>query len=169
MRTIYIHGLDSSPRIEKINILTNNKLVVSALHLNYREEKNAYEKIKKAAIDTESQFIIGSSLGGFIGYWLSHELKIPCLLFNPALHYKANFGWTIPTIKEKGCPLRLVALGAKDEIVDPVKNWEYLNQNKDKTMQKIIQCNWLAHEIDLNSFAEIVHWAAFIVRGYYSK
>lgn len=166
MRTLYIHGLDSSPKPEKIKILNDNKLVVSALHLNYRKESEVYEKLRKSAIDMDSQFIIGSSLGGLLGYWLSHDLKIPCLLFNPALHYNAQFGWEIPKIEEKGCPLRLVALGANDDIVDPKRNWEYLNQNKDNTTQKIIKCNWLAHEIDLDSFAEIVNWGSFIVSNF---
>lgn len=167
MRTIYIHGLDSSPKTEKIEILTENKLVVSALHLNYREETEVYEKIKKAALDTEAQFIIGSSLGGYLGYWLSHDLKLPCFLFNPALHYEASFGWALPNIEEKGCPLRLVALGANDDIVDPNRNWEYFMQNKDNTKQKVIKCSWLAHEIDLDTFAETVNWATFIVNRFY--
>jgi uncharacterized protein len=166
MRTLYIHGLDSSPKSEKIQILTDNKLVVSALLLDYRKEKQVYEKIRKAAIDMDSEFIIGSSLGGYLGYWLSQDLKIPCLLFNPAIHYEANFGWMIPQIEEKGCPIRLVALGANDDIVDSDRNWNYFNQLNDGAKQKVIKCNWLSHEIDLDTFAEIVNWATFVVRNF---
>jgi predicted esterase YcpF (UPF0227 family) len=91
MNTLYIHGLESSPVPGKIEIMQKLGLEVTALHLDYFLKPDSFEILKNEAIKNYVEFIIGSSYGGFLGYWLAEDLGLPCLLFNPAMAYKTEF------------------------------------------------------------------------------
>ena len=94
---LYIHGLDSSPLKEKLDILKASGMNVFALHIDYRNQKNSYDLLENFAKKNEINFIVGSSLGGYIGFWLAEQLGIPCLLLNPALAYRAaNWCFLLP-------------------------------------------------------------------------
>ena len=99
MRTLYLHGLDSHPTPEKNEIMKNAGLELTALHISYREKLGVYETMKDTAIRKKIEFIIGSSLGGYIGNLLAEDLGIPCLLFNPAMHYTDVFYSKMPVIE----------------------------------------------------------------------
>ncbi len=96
MKTLYIHGLDSYPVPEKTQIMKDAGLTVVALHINYREQLAVYETLKDTSIRKKVKFIIGSSLGGYLAYWLAEDLGLPCLLFNPAMTYDDVFYSKIP-------------------------------------------------------------------------
>jgi len=114
MRTLYIHGLDSYPSQERLNILKEYNIDPIALHLNYREKLGIYETLKDTIIRKNVKFIVGSSLGGYLGFLLSADMGIPCLLFNPAMNYKGKvFYSTMPEIKELNNSCRFIVLGAK--------------------------------------------------------
>ena len=163
MKTLYIHGLDSFPRPEKIDIIRKAGLNPVALHLDYRQQMGIYPILKENALQKKVEFIIGSSLGGLFGYLLSEDMGIPCLLFNPAmevLQQKAVYYNQIPEIKEYNCKARYVVLGAKDDTVDPLKNMDYFHTHEKKDLhQKIITCDWLGHSIDFDTFSDMVNWA----------
>lgn len=157
MNILYIHGLDSSPNPFRIDWLQAQGHTVHALHLDYRTEPEVYNLLRRAAI--ESSFIVGSSLGGRLGYWLSEELGIPCLLYNPALALE------IPDLTENystltGCPERYVVLGDQDDVVDAQATWNWLTARESPSCrQRVIRCHWLGHEIDPDTFVETCRWA----------
>lgn len=160
IKAVYIHGLDSEPRPEKIKIMEQAGFEVSALHLNYRKNRNVYTKLKKLILDKKIDFIIGSSFGGMLGYWLSEELGIPALLFNPAMVYQ-SVQVEIPKIAQFNCPMRMIILGEQDDVVDPIKNKHFFNKKKREGLkQKVLSCSWLEHSIDFQTFDEICFFAA---------
>ncbi len=159
IKTTYIHGLDGHPKPEKMEIMKQAGLDVSALHLNYRENKNVYAELKKLIKTNNTKLLIGSSFGGMLSYYLAEELGIPCLLFNPAVAYQ-SVKVEIPEIKNKICPLRIVVLGEKDDTINPVENAKLFKQKERTSLsQKIITCSWLGHQIDLQTFDEMVFFA----------
>ena len=160
MKTLYIHGLDSYPSQEKLNILKEYNLKPIALHLNYRKKLGIYETLKETAIRKDVKFIIGSSLGGYLGFLLSADLGIPCLLFNPAMNYKNKVFYSImPEVKESNCPYRFVVLGAQDKSVDPMESKKILAKyEKEGFESRIVTCEWLDHEIDLTTFEGMLNW-----------
>jgi len=160
MKTLYIHGLDSHPVPEKLEILEKAGLEVVALHIDYRTESNAYLLLKNYALKENVEFLVGSSLGGFIAHWLAEDLSLPCLLFNPAMSFRDSLGEHMPEINNRLCPARFVVIGAHDETVDPNENIKYFRAHiKSKCYQRVLVCEWLEHQIDYNSFEEMLSWA----------
>jgi len=162
MKTLYIHGLDSYPVPEKTQIMKDAGLMVVALHLNYREKLAVYETLKDTVIRKKVKFIIGSSLGGYLGYWLAEDLGLPCLLFNPAMIYDDVFYSKIPSIDDPKCPSRFIVLGAKDKTLKPQDTLKFLKANhREGIDQHTVTCEWLGHQIDYKTFDEMVNWAVY--------
>ena len=152
MNTLYIHGLDSSPKVEKTNII-NAYSPVEALHLDYRKQPDSFEILSKLIIDKKISHIIGSSLGGYLGFWLAEEFGLPCLLFNPAIGLR-SIELNIE-VDNRTCPYRLIVIGEKDDVVIPKSTLLFLKKHKSTLCkQRIITCNDLAHQIDLDTFKE---------------
>jgi len=150
--TLYIHGLESHPKKEKLELIEQFSKVL-ALHINYFESPNTFKKLSELIVEREITHIIGSSFGGFLGFWLSEKHGLPCLLFNPAIAIKS-----LDMEHEKhndNCPLRLVILGVRDEVVDPILTINFLKEHPtENCTQRIISCNDLAHRIDMKTFKE---------------
>lgn len=163
MKTLYIHGLDGFPVPQKTTIMQEAGLDVTALHIDYRQKLGVYETLKDTALRKNIEFIIGSSLGGYIGNVIAEDLGLPCLLFNPAMNYTDVFYSKIPAIKKPACRKRFIVLGYLDESSNPNYTLKIFQQKERKSIdQRIVICHWLGHEIDFRTFDEMVHWA---VRG----
>lgn len=160
MKTLYLHGLNSYPLPEKLDMLEKAGLNVVALHLDYANEKNVYQTLKNYALEEEVEFLVGSSLGGFIAFWLAEDLGLPCLLFNPAMTYGECLDSYEPEVSSRLCPARFVVIGAYDETIDPEESLRFFReQDEGECYQRVITCDWLEHQIDFATFEEMVCWA----------
>lgn len=160
MKTLYIHGLDSFPVPQKMEILRNAGLETVALHMNYRTDTDIYTNLRDYALGQKVDFIVGSSLGGFLGYWLAEDLGLPCLLFNPAMNYRNKLEPHLPDIPQLRCPSRYVVIGAHDDVVEPTANIRFFRENnRSNCRQRVVVCEWLKHQIDFGTFEEMVYWA----------
>ena len=160
IKTVYIHGLGSQPLPEKMKIMEQAGFNVSGLHLNYTENSNVYAELKEFIINEKAEFIIGSSLGGMLAYWLSEEFGIPALLFNPAMVFQ-SVKLDIPKINSLNCPLRMIVLGEKDDVINPIKNKQFFEEKERNGLsQKVLSCSWLGHSIDFQTFEEMCFFAA---------
>ncbi|GAB4414814.1 MAG: hypothetical protein OHK0039_22940 [Bacteroidia bacterium] len=158
MQILYIHGLDSSPNPGRMQYLEARGHQVHALHLDYRQQPDAYQILHDFACETGTQFIVGSSLGGFLGFWLAEALALPCLLFNPAMHVSLVEA-RIPAI-ERRCPQRWVVLGEIDTVVDPQAGWVFFAAPAQQGPEQYVMLRQgLGHEIDPPTYAASVRWA----------
>lgn len=156
MKTLYIHGLDSSPKPDKMAVIREHSLA-EGLHLDYRADNTAFYKLNDYINNHGITHIVGSSMGGFLGFWLAEKHQLPCLLFNPALVERSVSMEYQQQLN--GCPSRLVVLGAKDDVVNPQQTAEFLdNLYATTTHQRVVWCNNLAHQIDINTFTEFVDY-----------
>jgi len=159
MKALYIHGLHSNPNPDKIKILEDAGLDIIAPFIDYdREQATVYEKIKAIAVEEQVELLIGSSMGGFIGFWLAQDLQLAALLYNPALYFDSVQTF-IPKTKSISNPPLFFCLGEKDKTVNPeeVKNY-LLNKNPNGENIKIINASWLEHGIDLTTFGSMTAW-----------
>ncbi|WNJ18848.1 YqiA/YcfP family alpha/beta fold hydrolase [Pontibacter sp. G13] len=154
-RILYIHGLDSSPNPERIQILESMGHSVEALHLDYRNEPNSYGILKAFALESEISFLVGSSLGGMIGYWLGRELGMGSVLFNPAIWIPRQQAG-IPLEISGHAPNRTVIIGAEDEVVDPQLSWEHFRNDQSAPLQQVVLWQGLGHQIDVDTFESAV-------------
>lgn len=161
MKTLYIHGLDSHPKPSKIKILKELGLDVVALHINYREKLGIYETLKDTIKRKKIAFIVGSSLGGYLGNLLAEDLGLPCLLFNPAISYNGKvFYSVIPAIENSNCPNKYIVIGSKDDTINPKDSQSYFKkQERNGLNQQIKTLDHLGHKIDLKTFEEMANWA----------
>ena len=159
MKALYIHGLNSSPNPKKLEIIDSLGLEVVSPFIDYDQEKAAvYDRVKNIALENNVDLIIGSSLGGFIAFWLANDIHIPALLFNPALYFESMQAY-IPKIKKQNNPAIYVCLGEKDTQVAPQEVREYLSKQVDvHNNTKVMMASWLAHGIDLKTFKTITSW-----------
>jgi len=159
MKVLYIHGLHSNPNPLKLSILEKLGLEVVSPFIDYEKEKvEVYKRVRKIAQEDDIDLIIGSSLGGFIAYWLSRDIDKPALLFNPALYFESMQAY-IPKIKEQNNPAIYVCLGEKDTQVAPQEVRKYLSKQVDvHNNTKVMMASWLAHGIDLKTFKTITSW-----------
>ncbi|MCH2044920.1 MAG: hypothetical protein MK212_12450 [Saprospiraceae bacterium] len=156
MKILYIHGLYGNPKKEKIALLSERGHEIVAPFIDYEKEKEAvYPRLKQICQEADIEYIVGSSMGGYFGYWLGQDLKIPQLLFNPALPYRSVL-IPIPEIKEDPAVHSWVVVGAKDATIDPELNKQFFEK---KTNVRLICCEWLEHRIDMVTFEEMLRWA----------
>jgi len=159
MNLLYIHGIDSKPNMERISHLESLGYKVSALHLNYRAEPETYSILKRTILQSEIRQLVGSSFGGFLAFWLGEEMGLPSLLFNPAMYVEPRQARFSAPMERKS-PRRRVVIGAQDEVVDPQANWKFFEKEGNLARdQRVILCQWLGHQIDIDTFVDACKWA----------
>ena len=149
--TLYIHGLDSKPNKDKIEIIENYSTSY-ALHLNYHNQPDSFNVLSDLILNKGVNCIVGSSFGGMLGYWLAEKHKIPALLYNPALNIDNSIIHF--EINHNKSPYKLIILGEKDKIVSPFYTNEFLKENLMETNYEIIKYPKLEHQIDINTFKD---------------
>ncbi len=155
MNILYIHGLNGSLSEEKRAILQTYGTVESP-SINYELDDDSIENLRKQFQDKNVDVIIGSSMGGFVGYYLSIAFRRPALLFNPALVSRSVFQ-RVPDYSNPNRSFKRLVLGAQDEVVDPSGTLHFVAKIvKDNTDYHISLRQDLAHRIPLEIFEEEV-------------
>jgi hypothetical protein len=151
---IYIHGLYSSPRMDKLAVLERFSDRLYAPYLNYEKDDSIFTNLLSACNSQEINYVVGSSAGGLMGYWLAKHIGCPALLFNPALNSKHHRLDIFPPEEKpssKNYFLNII-LGVKDEQIIPQETQEYLEANEDTKSYVLDWQAELAHSIDLDTF-----------------
>lgn len=151
MNILYLHGLDGALSDEKRKILEKFGNVI-APQLCYRNDNRIVDflnnKYKKSAIDV----IIGSSMGGYSGYFLSLIMDLPGLFFNPSLPYKSIVQF-LPKINNERIKFVKIIIGKKDDTIKAVDNISFLlNTINYSDNIKISIINQLEHRVTVDIF-----------------
>ena len=151
-KTLYIHGLNSKPNQQKINLI-NIYSKVYFLHIDYSKQKDTFTLLSKLIENKNINSIIGSSFGGMLAYWLGKKYNIPSLLFNPAFG-KENF---INPFKKDNITdaYNLIVLGGNDEIVIPKSVISFIKKTNKKNYELNIIPE-MGHRIDLKNFEKVI-------------
>jgi predicted esterase YcpF (UPF0227 family) len=155
MNILYLHGLLGSLSDEKRKCLEVYGKVI-APQIPYESEKDCIAWLFHTYKNEQIDVIIGSSLGGFAGYYLSQLLQKPALLFNPALAAR-SVEQHIPKIEiPHQHPLHFV-LGANDEVVDPKKTLNFIAEHFPASQNYHLQIKKdLSHRIPISVFEDSI-------------
>jgi hypothetical protein len=151
---LYIHGFDSGPIAKKTSIIAEMGCSVIAPKIHYKESKNTYRRLLQLAKEFNVEYLVGSSLGGYTAFWLSQELNIPTLLFNPALAFQKIDPGLVHRDVSISNTKQTIFIGMKDETVDPISTKNWLKNNHILDQVKIIEHPTNGHRISLSVFKE---------------
>jgi predicted esterase YcpF (UPF0227 family) len=119
-KVLFLHGLDSRPYEDRVEILKASGADIFAPHIDYRNDDEV--EIATSIIEKEGiTHLVGHSLGGILSYYLSNKYKIPALMFNPAFgSHNLKYFESIDKLKE--LPIykdQYAVVGMKDDVVLP--------------------------------------------------
>jgi len=155
MNILYIHGLNGSLSPEKRIILEHYGNVFSP-SIDYEKAPNSITDIIEYYPNINFDIVMGSSMGGFAGYYVSNHFQCPALLFNPALA-KRPATQNIPKITHKISNNKHIVLGTEDAIVNPKDTLQFIANMIDLQPDFNIHLrNHLAHRIPISIFKEEV-------------
>jgi predicted esterase YcpF (UPF0227 family) len=150
---LYLHGLESSNICDKVDFLKENANVV-APSIDY-SDSGLEEKLFYIVEKFEPDVIIGSSMGGYVGMMLANKYSIDCVLFNPAIHSRPME----PNLKSliydepKHSLNSVVVLGLEDEVIDPSKTEDILEQVEfDCEIERVEE---MGHRVPFDVFVNI--------------
>lgn len=150
MNILYLHGLESKLSLAKRKVLEQFGSVF-APNLDYFNEENTiallFQEYKNQKIDV----IIGSSIGGFAGFYLAQLLQKPAFLFNPALKER-SVPQIIPSEENFLSTELTLLLGKKDDVVPNEKTLNFLIDYQTESKIEMLFDENLAHGIPLNIF-----------------
>ncbi len=154
MNILYIHGLDSNPKPAKVALLQEMAEHVWAPQLNYRENPHTFDYLLKGAQQHDINFIVGSSAGGFMGYWLAPHLQCNALLFNPALAFQSVMQQVLPSSNTSDVfhSFYSIVLGGQDDVIPPKSTLDYLVKNNTPSQYQIDKIDTLGHQIDMDTY-----------------
>ena len=127
-KVLYLHGLESSNVCDKVDFLREHMNVL-APSIDYRKS-NIEEELMYMVESFQPDLIIGSSMGGYVGMMLANRYNIDCILFNPTIHSRPmepNLKSLIYDDPKYGFK-SVVVLGLKDDVIDPAKTEDILEQ-----------------------------------------
>jgi hypothetical protein len=153
MNILFLHGLESKLSPAKRVILEKYGTVI-APDLYYNSNPDTIQNLYNEFKNQEINVIIGSSMGGFAGFYLANSFGVCALLYNPALPYRNNVIQNIPSdLPKKRSPLMRIVLGGHDDVIKAKDNLVFLSQNFSELKECTIQIiNELAHQIPVPIF-----------------
>ncbi|WP_434036318.1 YqiA/YcfP family alpha/beta fold hydrolase [Formosa sp. 4Alg 33] len=156
MNILYIHGLNSSLNAEKRAVLEHYGTVF-APSIDYENHPDAITQLITTYQTSNMHVVIGSSMGGFVGYYVSNQFQCPALLFNPALAQRSVHQNTPELTPHHKSALKHLVLGTADTKVNPAETLQFLSKTISRNPEYTIHLrNDLEHRIPLDIFKEEV-------------
>ena len=152
MTILYLHGLESKLNPAKRAVLEKYGTVI-APDLDYHNNPNVFDLLLNTYQKQEIDVVIGSSMGGFMGYYLANTINRPALLFNPALPFRP-VQQNVPELDFlKPTSLLHFALGGQDDIIKANDNLKWISVNRNPLNDiKIAIHSQMGHQIPLDIF-----------------
>ncbi|MBU0489719.1 MAG: hypothetical protein KKA07_06515 [Bacteroidetes bacterium] len=149
-RPLYLHGLGATPTGEKVDWL-HKQFTALTPHIDYLQS-GVYESLREAVVEYKPDFLIGSSVGGYMAYFLAGDFDLPVVLFNPALPYRNGF---VTEVSQQKHPVRdiFVVIGFNDDVIkaEDNLNWILRNANYDQVTLRIKNAG---HRISFEMFRD---------------
>ena len=153
-KVLYLHGLESKQGGPKVDFLTN-EFIVHAPKMDYTDP-DLNIKMLFIMQDLKPDFIIGSSMGGYVADILAEKYGVPAILFNPALHNRSFDPAIEYPIEGEQAELqerKIVVLGKNDDVIPPYITKIMLENNFN---YKIV-IEEMGHQVPLPIFIDTIN------------
>ena len=168
MNILFLHGLES-PLSDDKRVVLQRFGTVLAPDINYRANAETIQQLYSDYRDAQIDMIIGSSMGGFAGYYLSIMLDVPALLFNPALPYR-SVEQQIPVSHSTITKRIEMMLGAQDTVIAASDTKAFITENIKSPLVNVTERPDLGHRIPLRIFEqEVTRFTNFLKRHHLSS
>ena len=153
MNILYLHGLESKlNEAKRVRLQKYGK--VFAPNIDYYNIPNAIEWVLGKYAYTNFGAVVGSSMGGFAGYYISDRLEVPALLFNPALKTRSTFQ-EVPEIIDTSSALKQLVIGQRDPVVKPADTLKFLGEHLNRQVDFYIHLRpMMEHRVPLDCFEQ---------------
>ncbi len=116
MKILFFHGLESKLNAPKRKVLEQYG-TVQAPDLEYKSDPNIIPKMQQHIVEWQPDVLIGSSMGGFTGFFLAQMTGVPALLYNPAVLSGRRYQIVPENLPPHFTAPVQIILGGKDPIV----------------------------------------------------
>jgi len=123
MTSLYLHGLNSTNLNTRTDWLHQFGKVVNPL-IQYKNYPDNYRHLEKLVVKFKPKVIIGSSMGGYLGFHLGNYYRIPTILLNPALIMTTIVKPDVRLLATD--TLHTISLGLQDDIINPLQTKQLL-------------------------------------------
>lgn len=155
---LYLHGLESKLSEEKRKLLEPFGNII-APDMDYFSNPKMFQWLYETYKNEKIDCIIGSSMGGFMGYYLAMAFNCKSLLFNPALSQRSVLQETPEHLKPKDKTNFQLVLGWDDTVVSAKETLTFIKQNGfSKINYKFELVPNLGHQIPVIVFEEKVEY-----------
>ena len=123
-RIFFIHGLESSNKSSKVDLMRSKGFDVLAPSMDYATNEDLFSQTLEKVLEFQPHLIVGSSMGGYFAYHIGFHYSTTLLLLNPALISRPFQPKILPDGQVKSDIWAL--LGEQDELISPIQNFEIL-------------------------------------------
>jgi hypothetical protein len=131
-RIFFIHGLESSNKSSKVDLMQSKGFDVLAPSMDYTTNDSLFSQTLEKVMEFKPHLIVGSSMGGYFASHIGTHYSTTLLLLNPALISRTFQPKILPDGKVKSDIWAL--LGEYDDVISPIKNFKIL-QNMGATIR----------------------------------
>ena len=152
-KILFLHGLESNNKGDKVDFL-KERAEVLAPAINYQDEA-LEEKLMYIVENFRPDFIIGSSMGGYVGLMLANYYDIEAVVFNPAIHSR-SIEPKLNRLEAKDPKFNfqpLIVLGLEDDVIDPNVSKEIFEDAM--FYSDIVEVENMGHRINYDVFVDI--------------
>lgn len=150
MRVVFLHGLESGFVKSKFDLMNDRFDDVLYPTIDYRKP-NIFNKILFDIKEFNPDYIIGSSIGGWLGYCYSTIFNKPALLFNPAF---INRSVDIKVDEGFHRPFQTLVIGRLDDVIDPKESMVWYSKNFNGSSR--IHFEDIGHRIPIEVFKKYI-------------
>lgn len=154
MNILYLHGLESKLSDEKRKVLEPFGTVL-APDMDYYANPKIFQWLYESYKNEQIDCIIGSSMGGFMGYYLAMVFNCKSLLFNPVLSQRSVLQEIPEHLKPKYKTSYQLVLGWDDTVVPAKDTITFIKQHGFSNINyKLELVPNLGHQIPVDIFKE---------------
>ncbi len=149
MNILYLHGLNGNNISERTEWLSKYGKLINP-KMDYKNYIESFKFLEKLVIKYKIDVVVGSSMGGFLGFHLANYYGLSSILLNPALLITNIVNPNIKQFAKR--TLHYISLGKQDDIIPNFTTKAVLEETGSRAIIKEYN---MGHETNFDVFLDI--------------